>query len=253
MNPKPPCDEYVFSIGRDQIPDHLPHVTSVHIASELNGWAGTIAAGGWPLEFTDSEDRWILLRRLPVGAHAYKIVINENHWMTDPQQMNQVADGYGGYNSVAEVQCVDDRSDRPALTMHEAEIVVKSLIDNLPTIPRPRHFPYQNHNQSMTWTAEHIAVLLTGSKTLLSHLESALPHWVPCLQGQALSSDFDQSLSSLPESCLQSTFGKLMTILWRMEVDQESIQRLVDMSQELSPSIAMRTLLLSFMHYIGRS
>lgn len=240
-----PCDEYQFTLHKHQVPHHILNVDTVHIASELNNWADTIEAGGWPLDFSESEESWWLYKSLPIGSHSYKIVINEDHWMTDPQNMNQEADGYGGYNSVAEVYCTEAELHRPTLTRQEARLIIEPLLEGLPAIPRPRQFPYQNHIQSMTWTQEHILTLLEGSEILLPHLERVLSSRIACLEGYEFNSTFDQNLSTLSESCWQSVLQELISLIWRIKPTQESIQRLIEMGRQHSLSIVLRILLLS--------
>ncbi len=91
-------------------PPHLftydPHgrvLTSVHVAGSFNGWPKTIAAGGWALTKTGAT--WAGSHELPSGTSLYKLVLNESEWITDPSNPNKVPDGFGGENSVLDVDC----------------------------------------------------------------------------------------------------------------------------------------------------
>jgi hypothetical protein len=79
-------------------------LTTVHVAGSFNGWAGTIAAGGWPLAKAPSGT-WSLVKPVPQGSYQYKLVLNESEWITDPTDAKSAPDGLGGQNSVLDVTC----------------------------------------------------------------------------------------------------------------------------------------------------
>jgi len=43
---------------------------------------------------------WTLIKTLEPGRYQYKFVIDRNTWVTDPNGLETVDDGYGGKNSV---------------------------------------------------------------------------------------------------------------------------------------------------------
>lgn len=80
---------------RPQAP--LPH--QVYAAGSFNGWNATAD----PLHGPDEEGYYRLERPLAPGRYLYKFVINGN-WQPDPENPNREPDGFGGHNSVIEVE-----------------------------------------------------------------------------------------------------------------------------------------------------
>lgn len=79
-------------------------VSEVLVSGTFNGWAGTVAEGAWPLSDDDSDGTWQVTRRLDSGHHLYKFVV-DGSWIADPGNPNREDDGYGGYNSVLDIDC----------------------------------------------------------------------------------------------------------------------------------------------------
>jgi hypothetical protein len=72
-----------------------PGAQTVAVAGSFNGWDPaalpmTRAANG----------TWIVTIALPVGEHSYQFVVDGARWQPDPTAHAQVADGFGGTNSV---------------------------------------------------------------------------------------------------------------------------------------------------------
>ncbi len=251
------CDLYSFEISERQIYTEIEperEVRSVHIASELNGWAGTVSAGGWPLtmvlESDQDERRWELSRRLPIGQHLYKIVINESQWLYDPSNPQRQMDGYGGFNSVVSIRCNEGEQTNPAadlnpLTRSEARALIAEPISALPNHPRPRHFPFQAHSASMRLTENHISGLLELSKVMVDHLPAALPHLAPCLRERSFSRGVEEALSQVSESCLREVINAIGERLWRKPLSEMSKARWLSIAIESSPSVALRGMMLS--------
>jgi len=68
---------------------------SVHLAGDFNGWsaqATPMTRGG--------EGDWRVTISLKGGVHFYKLVVNEERWLSDPANEEKSDDGQGGYNSV---------------------------------------------------------------------------------------------------------------------------------------------------------
>lgn len=78
-------------------------VSKVHVAGSFNAWPATTAAGGWPLTLTGAV--WTGKRTLPQGQYLYKFVLDERDWIADPGNTKTSPDGFGGSNSVLDVQC----------------------------------------------------------------------------------------------------------------------------------------------------
>lgn len=107
-------------------------LSSVHVAGAFNGWAGTIATGGWPLQ--NANGIWTAKRQLPAGPQAYKLVLNESEWIADPDNARTTPDGFGGQNSVVEATCTGTGGgDLEALTA------------GFPPESRPEGFVFDDH------------------------------------------------------------------------------------------------------------
>lgn len=107
--------------------------TSVHVAGSFNGWAGTVAAGGWPLTKL-ANGTFSATRTVPPGAHQYKLVLDDTEWILDPTNPKTVANGVGGENNVLDVSC---GSAGPAV---EAD-----WTRGFPPDTRPEGFPFDDH------------------------------------------------------------------------------------------------------------
>lgn len=97
--PTAPCGQHTFTFdatGRSP--------TTVHVAGTFNNWAGTIAAGGWPLA-KGAGSTWSLTRIVPPGSHQYKLVVDQSEWLRDVTNPKTAPDGLGGENSALEVTC----------------------------------------------------------------------------------------------------------------------------------------------------
>lgn len=127
----PSCGEHTFTWRAN---GRRP--SSIHVAGSFNGWASTVAAGGWPM--TLSGDSYVLTRALPNGVHQYKFVI-DGQWVTDESNPERVADGFSGFNSVVTVQC---GSSVPAIT--------------LPPETRPKGYAFDNNAEAGLVTSAHL-------------------------------------------------------------------------------------------------
>jgi mono/diheme cytochrome c family protein len=77
----------------------------VHVAGSFNGWAATVAAGGWPMTWDAASGEWRLERDLPEGEHTYKFVLDERDWVQDTSNPDAISDGFGGFNSRLNITC----------------------------------------------------------------------------------------------------------------------------------------------------
>jgi glycosidase len=105
-----PCNLLVFtydSTGR------VP--TTVHVAGDFNAtggvWPGTIAAGGWALEWNEELELWVGKYEVPNGTYEYAIVVDEEDYLPDATNPNTVPNPFGGVNSVLTVSCSDTPGD----------------------------------------------------------------------------------------------------------------------------------------------
>jgi 1,4-alpha-glucan branching enzyme len=85
-----------------------PDADEVNLAGSFNDWGGTVYGG-----FDPSIDPmvrgeggiWKIVLPLQPGVYEYKFVINGGEvWSEDPHNPESVDDGYGGFNSVLEIE-----------------------------------------------------------------------------------------------------------------------------------------------------
>lgn len=74
---------------------------SVHVSGSFNEWSEP----GTALSYDAASDRWSVEIGLSAGKHQYKFVLDGTQWITDPENPDTSADGYGGVNSVVVVTC----------------------------------------------------------------------------------------------------------------------------------------------------
>lgn len=89
----------------------------IHIAGEFNAnaegiWPESVEAGGWPMSRLP-DGRYFGRYVIENGVFAYKFVLHrgtELEWVSDPQAMAYVDDGFGGQNSILEQACEETAS-----------------------------------------------------------------------------------------------------------------------------------------------
>lgn len=139
---------------------------SVHVAGSFNGWAGTIAAGGWPLTYSATDKRWLLVRALDPGSYSYKFVLDEKDWIADASNPRSMPDGFGGQNSVLTVTC------KPGSAPLD-------LTADLPPDARPEGYGFDNHSDGRIVSEQHLEGYRKGaaiaSKQVTDNLASVLP------------------------------------------------------------------------------
>ncbi len=74
-----------------------PDAQSVSVAGSFNEWNSSAT----PMQ-KDSDGMWTTTVLLPPGKHQYKFVVDGN-WFFDPDHSNLMDDGYGGSNSLVEI------------------------------------------------------------------------------------------------------------------------------------------------------
>jgi 1,4-alpha-glucan branching enzyme len=100
-------------LGADAEPDIGPHnvpggvlfaffapdAQTVHLAGSFNNWSTSAD----PMQ-RDAAGRWTIRKALPAGTHQYKFVVNGGaQWKEDPMNPQSTDDGYGGKNSLLDV------------------------------------------------------------------------------------------------------------------------------------------------------
>lgn len=78
---------------------HDPSAKSVSVVGNFNGWSPQAN----PLQRGD-DGTWRTEIRLHPGQFQYKLVVNGNRWIADPENPGRVADGFGAVNSVLVVR-----------------------------------------------------------------------------------------------------------------------------------------------------
>jgi hypothetical protein len=74
--------------------DGYENAKQVRLAGNFTNWQ----YGAFPM--TKTEKGWTALVKLEEGAYYYKFIINNNHWITDPNNELSENDGRGNINSV---------------------------------------------------------------------------------------------------------------------------------------------------------
>jgi hypothetical protein len=120
----------------------------VVVAGDFNGWA--TAAGGWPLARDAAAGAWRAQGSPGEGTFRYKLVLDGSTWIRDPTNPWAEDDGYGGENSVIEVDCsgdggalvpaVDAVADFPVETRVDGHLFDNSVDGGLVTTPRLEAF-----------------------------------------------------------------------------------------------------------------
>lgn len=143
---------------------------TVHLAGSMNGWPGTIAAGGWPLQYDPASGAFRLRRGLDVGTYQYKLVLDEKDWVTDPENPSRVPDGFGGQNSVIAIACKPTAPPPPAL----------DVAASLPPDARPDGFPFDDHSDARLVTPVHAEEYRRAATTLAATVSADLKPLLPC-------------------------------------------------------------------------
>jgi len=75
------------------------------VSGSFNEWAPTVAEGALSLSYIDTLGAWYGTVPLDNGTYEYKFVLNDIQWIPDPGNPEGNPDGFGGHNSVIELQC----------------------------------------------------------------------------------------------------------------------------------------------------
>jgi hypothetical protein len=150
-------------------PPGVPPKT-VHVAGTMNGWPGTVAAGGWPLTFEAASGAFRLRRSLAIGSYQYKFVIDEKDWIADPENPSSVPDGFGGKNSLLAVTC---RAKSPPPPLED-------VAGNLPLDARPDGFPFDDHADARLVTPVHAEAYRRAALTVATAAAADLSGLVTC-------------------------------------------------------------------------
>lgn len=147
-----------------------PLPKTVHLAGSMNGWPGTVAAGGWPLVYDTAGGVFRLRRSLPAATYQYKLVLDEKDWISDPENPSSVPDGFGGKNSLLTVAC---RAKTPLPP--EADLAAQ-----LPPDARPDGFPFDDHAEARLVSPVHAEAYRRAALAVVAAVATDLPALLPC-------------------------------------------------------------------------
>ena len=75
----------------------MPEAESVSIAGDFNGWDASNA------KLIKKNGVWTATIKVKPGRYQYAFVVNEGKWLPDPNALKFVDSGFGGKNSIIEV------------------------------------------------------------------------------------------------------------------------------------------------------
>ena len=156
-----PCELVTF-----QFPAAPGQHATVHVAGAFNGWAPTVAEGGWAMTWVPDPGIWVTKRVVADGEYPYKFVADEADWFVDPTNPATADDGYGGSNSVLTQAC----AGRPPDAADPA--------GSFPVEARPTGFPFDNAATTGLVTAVHAEQYDRAAESLAAAVD--LARVLPC-------------------------------------------------------------------------
>ncbi|MCA9705736.1 MAG: DUF1592 domain-containing protein [Myxococcales bacterium] len=147
-----------------------PGWTSVHVAGSFNGWPATVAAGGWPLVYDAAAGTWSGTFEVPPGQHQYKLVVDESSWIPDPTNPQTADDGFGGTNSVLDVQA----------QLEEVPPRSLAFTDDLPVEIRPAGYAFDNNAAAGLVTSVHAEQYMRAAQSVAAFAVAESGAWLPC-------------------------------------------------------------------------
>jgi hypothetical protein len=182
-------------------------VGSVHVAGSFNGWAATVDAGGYPMTYVPSLDRYVAKHALDDGHHTYKLVV-DGSWIADPDNPTTEPDGFGGENSVLSLDCAAAPPSPPAPPSSDA---LDDPAAKLPVESRPPSYPFDNAAASGIVTSVHVEQYMRAAQKLAALAIADIDTFLSC------------DPAPDPEACareLVTTFGERA---FRRPLEQEEI------------------------------
>jgi hypothetical protein len=139
----------------------------VHVAGSFNGWAGTIAAGGWEMTYVPQIDAWVTKRPLDDGSYDYKFVTDETTWITDPKNPLTEPDGFGGQNSKIVVACGASQGPGPAAPPSDADL---HPAKSFPVETRPEGFAFDDSVSAGLVTQVHVEQYMRAAEQIAARV-----------------------------------------------------------------------------------
>ena len=139
----------------------------VVVAGSFNSWSGTADGGGWPMR-EDPDGIWRLETTLEPGTHGYKYVVNGVDWFADPDAERFEDDGFGGQNSLIDVECA------------EAADPFAGLTERFPPEVRPSDFGFDTHADSARVNATRLVEFLDAAEVIADALVAEFSELLGC-------------------------------------------------------------------------
>ena len=152
----------------------------VHVASAANGWAPTVAAGGWAMAWDAGLKSWVVKVPMNPGSWAYKFVVDDKTWLSDAANPNKIGDGFGGDNSVVTISCA-------AGSAGAAGALVAAMAADFPPDARPSHYAFDQHAAAGMVNALHVEQQLEAGRVLANAAAAKVAAAWGCLPGAAAS------------------------------------------------------------------
>ncbi len=172
--------EHVFTY---QAPAGM-HVRSVNVAGDFNNWSTTAT----PMR-QSADGRWAISVVLSPGLHAYKFVLNGNHWVNDPAanpRLN-ISDGQGGANSQVRIASPWQMMPAPqADHISPAAISFNPQNMNQMDVVSRQYLRLEFTAQSGTLSKAVVDVLQPGTKVKVYPLRKDFNHLGSCTWGTIL-------------------------------------------------------------------
>jgi hypothetical protein len=127
-------------------------LASVHVAGDFNNWASTIAGGGLALTYDAATKLWVGTFAIGSGKHLYKLVLDQQQWISDARAPASEPDGFGGQNSITQVACATGLGGDPAA--------------GFPVESRKAGFPFDTDAAAALVTSAHVDAYLVAAEKL---------------------------------------------------------------------------------------
>ena len=180
---KDPCDLHTFLYDAG-----ASTPATVHVSGSFNGWPGTVAAGGWPMQKVPGTTTYYAKHTLSTGTHEYKLVLDESQWIADPANPQQTGE-FG--NSVLTLAC-GARPGGPGAPF------ASDPAKDFPAESRPTGFPFDSSDGALA-TGVHVDQYWKAAALLADAALADLENLLPC------------DIAIDPEACAQdfvADFGK---------------------------------------------
>ncbi|MCA9699863.1 MAG: DUF1595 domain-containing protein, partial [Myxococcales bacterium] len=143
---------------------------SVFVSGSFNGWAPTVAEGGWPLAYDGAAGVWYGKFDLANGSHSYKFVLDDSQWIADPQNPDSEDDGFGGQNSLLDISCGGGGGGGDTY----------DFAAGFPVESRPQGYGYDNNAASALVTSVHVDQQLLAAREVASVAVGKLDSLLSC-------------------------------------------------------------------------